>query len=67
MVCVAYLTEAELMLVLKYESDKTNMNFAIYKNMNIKNDCYCYIKSNDSLFQRSSNMQTVYKVISSIQ
>ena len=35
--------------------------------MDIKDDCYCYIKSNDSLFQSSSNMQTVYKVISSIQ
>ena len=35
-------------------------------NMDIKDDCYCYIKSNDSFIQRSSNMQTVYKVISSI-
>ena len=35
--------------------------------MDIKDDCYCYINSNDLLFQSSSNMQTVYKVISSIQ
>ena len=35
--------------------------------MDIKDDCCCYIKSNDSLFQRSSNVQTIYKVISGIQ
>ena len=55
------------MLVLENETDKLTWTLQYNKNMDIKDDCYCYIKSNDSLFQSSSNMQTVYKVISSIQ
>ena len=35
--------------------------------MDIKDDCYCYIESNDSFFKRVAICKIVYEVISSIQ
>ena len=60
--------QAQSMLVLEYEGDKTEHGFCILLlSMHIKDDYYCYIESNDSFFKGVAIYKIDYELISNIE